>query len=237
MLVASNRGPVSYQFGADGALTGRRGGGGLVAGVTEGLAAMTPEAEVTWICAALSDADRVAARQPAGRSTARNPATSRSGCWTSRRTPSTGPTTTWPTPSLWFVQHLLFDTPNQPQFGREFRRDWAAYLAYNEAFADAMADEAAAVAALGQRPCADPGLPPHPGAPDAAGQLGGARTDAGIAHFSHTPWAPPDYYRMLPDGVGGPCSTACSARTTSASTPTGGPTRSSTAARPSWARR
>ena len=38
---------------------------------------------------------------------------------------------------LWFLQHLLFDTPNQPRFGHEFRRDWAAYLAYNEAFADA----------------------------------------------------------------------------------------------------
>ncbi len=23
-----------------------------------------------------------------------------------------------------------------------------------------------------------------------------------IAHFSHTPWAPPDYYRLLPDDVG-----------------------------------
>ncbi len=45
---------------------------------------------------------------------------------------------------LWFVHHLLFDTPNQPRFGREFRRDWAAYQAYNEAFAAAMADEAAA---------------------------------------------------------------------------------------------
>ena len=45
---------------------------------------------------------------------------------------------------LWFVHHLLFDTPNQPRFGQEFRRDWEAYLAYNEAFAAAMADEAAA---------------------------------------------------------------------------------------------
>src|SRR5580700_8269928 len=61
VLVASNRGPVSYQFGPDGTLTGHRGGGGLVAGVAEGLAAMTPEAEVSWICAALSDADRAAA--------------------------------------------------------------------------------------------------------------------------------------------------------------------------------
>ena len=44
--------------------------------------------------------------------------------------------------ALWFVHHLLFDTPNQPQFGREFRRDWESYLAYNEAFADALAHEA-----------------------------------------------------------------------------------------------
>ena len=74
---------------------------------------------------------------------------------------------------LWFVQHLLFDTPNQPQFGREFRRDWAAYLAYNEAFADAMAEGAAAGdrgRILSQRPRADPGLPPQPGAAAAAGE-------------------------------------------------------------------
>ena len=28
------------------------------------------------------------------------------------------------------------------------------------------------------------------------------RPDVRIAHFSHTPWAPPDYYRLLPDDVG-----------------------------------
>ena len=28
------------------------------------------------------------------------------------------------------------------------------------------------------------------------------RPDIRIAHFSHTPWAPPDYYRLLPDDVG-----------------------------------
>ena len=26
--------------------------------------------------------------------------------------------------------------------------------------------------------------------------------DTGIAHFCHTPWAPPDYYRMLPAEMG-----------------------------------
>ena len=201
VLVASNRGPVSYQFGTDGTLTGRRGGGGLIAGVAAGLAAMTPEAEVSWICAALSDADRAAARQ--------RPA--------DPREPGAVPVRMLDIPPdifdraynnvanaiLWFLQHLLFDTPNQPRFGREFRRDWAAYLAYNEAFADALADEAA-----------DGGMPPSGVraliqdyhlllAPRLLrDKLGGARAEAGIAHFSHTPWAPADYYRMLPAEVG-----------------------------------
>jgi trehalose 6-phosphate synthase len=32
--------------------------------------------------------------------------------------------------------------------------------------------------------------------------LAGLAPGVQIAHFSHTPWAPPDYYRMLPDDVG-----------------------------------
>src|SRR5262249_56914402 len=44
--------------------------------------------------------------------------------------------------ALWFLLHQLFDTPNQPRFGREFRRDWESYLAYNQAFADALTQEA-----------------------------------------------------------------------------------------------
>jgi trehalose 6-phosphate synthase len=201
VLVASNRGPVSYEFGPDGMLTGRRGGGGLVAGVAEGLAALTPEAEVSWICAALSDADRAAAHRRAA----------------DREEPGDVPVrmldiapetfdrayNNVANSVLWFVQHLLFDTPDQPRFGREFRRDWAAYLAYNEAFADAMADEAAE----GSAPSAgvraliqDYHLSLAPRL--LRDKLGDAYADVGIAHFSHTPWAPAEYYRMLPVEVG-----------------------------------
>jgi len=41
---------------------------------------------------------------------------------------------------LWFVHHMLYDTPNQPQFGLAFQRDWEAYREYNRAFARALAD-------------------------------------------------------------------------------------------------
>jgi trehalose 6-phosphate synthase len=200
VLVASNRGPVSYHFGADGTLTSRRGGGGLIAGVAEGLAAITPETEVSWICAALSDADRAVAHRRA----------------VDRDEPGDVPVRMLDIPRevfdraynnvansvLWFVQHLLFDTPNQPQFGREFRRDWAAYLAYNEAFAEAMAGEAAAIvpSASVRALIQDYHLTLAPRL--LRDKLGGGRAGARIAHFSHTPWAPPDYYRLLPAEVG-----------------------------------
>ena len=88
--------------------------------------------------------------------------------------------------ALWFVHHLLFDTPNQPQFGYEFRRDWESYLVYNEAFAGALAREAlspgrstspapgswAGAAAVRRHADPGPGLPPVPGAADAAGPAG-----------------------------------------------------------------
>src|SRR6185437_11769351 len=200
VLVASNRGPVSYQFGADGSLIPSRGGGGMIAGVTNGLAALEPGARATWICAALSDADRAVAR--AGDISDGNGIPVRMldiapdifDRAYNRVANST----------LWFLLHQLFDTPNQPRFGREFGRDWQAYLAYNEAFADALTQEAvtggASLRVLIQdyHLCLAPRLLRD----RLGGQPGRPPGEAGIGHFCHTPWAPPDYYRMLPDDVG-----------------------------------
>ncbi|HWM96973.1 MAG TPA: trehalose-6-phosphate synthase, partial [Streptosporangiaceae bacterium] len=205
VLVASNRGPVSYQFGADGSLTGSRGGGGMIAGVADGLAALGPRASATWICAALSDADRAVAR--AGE-TGPGDGGLREGIPV--RMLDIAPDifdrayNRVANSALWFLLHQLFDTPSQPRFGREFRRDWEAYLAYNEAFADALIEEApmreAAAGEGGLRVliqdyhlCL---------APRMFRDRLGAGPAAGIGHFCHTPWAPPDYYRMLPDAVG-----------------------------------
>src|SRR5690606_42005297 len=62
VLLASNRGPVSFTVSDDGVLTMKRGGGGLVSG----LSGVAGEEGVLWVCAALSDGDRGAARQATG---------------------------------------------------------------------------------------------------------------------------------------------------------------------------
>ncbi len=57
--LGSNRGPVSYTVGEDGELTAKRGGGGLVSG----LSAIGDEADALWVCAALNEGDREAVRR------------------------------------------------------------------------------------------------------------------------------------------------------------------------------
>ena len=69
---------------------GRRGGRG-----TGGDDAARPRSAGS----ARHSATRTGRSHAGGPSTAKNPVTFRYGCWTSRGTPSTGPTTTWRTPS------------------------------------------------------------------------------------------------------------------------------------------
>ena len=190
LIVASNRGPVSYSHAADGSLTARRGGGGMVSGLMSGLGAVAADGGALWLCAAISEADRAAARHAA-----RPPGA-----------PGQVPVRMLDIPAgmfaaayngiansvLWFVHHLLFDTPNQPHFDAAFRADWDAYVAYNEAFAAALAQECAP----GTRVLIQDyhlSLAPR--------LLRDRHPAARIAHFEHTPWAPPDYYQLLPDDV------------------------------------
>jgi trehalose 6-phosphate synthase len=180
ILVASNRGPVSYTVRPDGTLAGKRGGGGLVSG----LSAIGPDADALWVCAALSDGDREAVRQgrsePGSRMIVVPPDVFHAAYNDIANS------------VLWFVHHMLYQTPLEPVFDEEFRDHWDAYRAYNTAFADALAEDAAEGAAVLVQ---DYHLALVPAL------LRQRRPDLRIGHFSHTPWAPPDYFRLLPDDV------------------------------------
>jgi trehalose 6-phosphate synthase len=203
LLVASNRGPLSFTLAPDGSLSARRGGGGLVSGLMPGLASLSDRVEVMWICAALSDADREAARQDPDGSRFGIETGGAAGGRTSVRAldiPADtfqGAYNAVANATLWFVHHLLFDTPVQPRFGPAFRRDWQSYIAYNEAFASALARSAAPEPAAARVLVQDYHLALVPR------MLRELVPGIRIAHFSHTPWAPVDYYRILPDYAGG----------------------------------
>jgi trehalose 6-phosphate synthase len=192
LLLASNRGPVSYTEDDTGAVVTRRGGGGLVSALT-GAARDTGEGadeQTLWVCCALSDIDRRVTRAAGRRLDIDGPARVRMldiDPVTYDRAYNGIANST-----LWFVAHLLYATPTTPAFDERFRREWASYASYNAAFAEALAQEAAPGAAVLVQ---DYHLSLVPQ------QLRELRPDLRIGHFSHTPWAPPEYLSMLPGHV------------------------------------
>ncbi len=188
VLVASNRGPVSYTVGEDGALGAKRGGGGLVSG----LSAIGPDTDAVWVCAALGDGDREAVRRSGGALAPEDTGGQRVRMLDIPSHVHADAYNGIANSVLWFVHHMLYQTPLEPAFDAGFRQQWGAYETYNHAFARALADEAAEGAAVLVQ---DYHLALVPG------MLRALRPDVRIAHFSHTPWAPPDYFRMLPDDV------------------------------------
>lgn len=177
-MVVSNRGPVSFRRD-DGKLVARRGAGGLVSGI----APLVAGADAIWIAAAMSDADREAARD--GLIDAEGLRV---------RLVDVEPDTYGQAydvvcnATLWFIHHALFDLARRPRFDELWRDAWAAYRRFNEAFADVVADEApegAAVLVQDYHLCL------------VASALAERRRDLRVIHFSHTPFATPDQLRVL----------------------------------------
>jgi trehalose 6-phosphate synthase len=181
VLVAANRGPLSYALAADGTLSARRGGGGLVSGLS---AALAEQPDALWICAALSEADREAVRrgvaEPGVRMLDIDP-----GVYDDAYNGIANSV-------LWFTHHHLYDIPRTPVFDAEFRRRWASYAGYNRAFAEALAQEAAEGACVLVQDYHLALVPGH---------LRELRPDLRIGHFTHTPWASDAYLRMLPEDI------------------------------------
>src|SRR5439155_19849955 len=134
ILIASNRGPVSFVRAEDGRVAPKRGLGGLVTA----LSAALPAKGGLWIASAMSEEDRarsgrrfdaeVGGTRHQLRYLAFDPeAYTAFYDGISNRV-------------LWFAHHLLWDVPRAPRFDG-LRSDWAAYHSVNEAFASALAEE------------------------------------------------------------------------------------------------
>jgi trehalose 6-phosphate synthase len=193
LIVVSNRGPVSYSLDRDGGRVERRGQGGLVTA----LSPLVAHHDVTWIASALSDADRSVAAEAAG---ATLQGTGRTGENYRLRLVAHEPATfheyynVFANPTLWFLQHYLWDLVDAPNWDQRLRAAWASYETVNAAFADAV------LAELKEQPEAAVWfhdyhlyLAPH--------AVRGACPDATLAQFVHIPWPGPDYWSVLPEAV------------------------------------
>jgi trehalose 6-phosphate synthase len=188
LLIASNRGPVSLVADDHGGTRAQRGGGGLVSAMQSALA----DGDGLWVCSALGDRERtVARRAPDGR-------LAEAGVDVDldvRMLPIDAPTfgrayNGIANSTLWFINHMLYDIPTKPVFDAAWRRQWSSYERYNAAFADALAQDAAPGATVMVQ---DYHLFLVPS------MLRERRSDVRIGHFTHTPWAPPEYFSMLPN--------------------------------------
>ena len=179
IVLASNRGPVSFSLDDAGELTTKRGAGGLVnvvGGALDGTDAL-------WLAAAMSDGDREAARRGVlDVEGYKVRVIEVEGYEAYYDVISNG--------TLWFLHHGLYDAPRRPRFDRRWREAWDAYRGVNEAYASALADEAADGAIVLVQ---DYHLSLVPAA------LQAKRGDVDVVHFHHTPFGSPDALRMLPE--------------------------------------
>jgi trehalose 6-phosphate synthase len=193
LIVVSNRGPVSYGRGPDGARTTLRGGGGLVTALRPLLA----RHDVTWIASAMSDEDRIVAAESGGafEDTTRDGSPFRVRLVAHDPAAYDGYYNVVANPMLWFVQHRLWGFARRPVVDERFHAAWRdGYEAVNRAFAEAVLAE----------------LDRQPGATvffhdyhlyRAPRLVRDARPDALLAHFVHIPWSDSDTWTAVPAAV------------------------------------
>jgi trehalose 6-phosphate synthase len=190
LVVAANRGPVSFHSDPTGEPVVTRGPGGLVTVLTEVLRTHPG----TWVAAALGDEEaRLAARHEAAEVTL-------DGDAYRVRYVALDPEayhkyySIVANPMLWFIQHYLWDLGWHPDIAANEIEAWeAGYVPVNRRFAEAV------LAELGGAPGVVMLHDYH--LYRVAPLVRAAGGDVLLHQFVHIPWAQSDYWRVLPDQI------------------------------------
>jgi trehalose 6-phosphate synthase len=192
LIVVSNRGPVSFARAENGERIARRGGGGLVTALRPVLS----QHDVTWIASAMTDEDRVVARETGGQpfdEIAADGSSFRLQLIDHDPGAYDGFYNVFSNPLLWFLQHYLWELAYTPGLDHGVYHAWEeGYVRVNRSFADAVLGELEPDAAVFFH---DYHLYLAPRfvreeAPDAT-----------LAHFVHIPWPQRDYWNVLPVAI------------------------------------
>jgi trehalose 6-phosphate synthase len=186
LVIASNRGPVSFEVTPEGERRQRRGIGGLVTAISGALR----DRDGVWISSAITEGDRaVAATTPVVDADVEG-ARLRVRLVAADEDTYAAFYDDFSNRILWFVHHYLWDPPRSPTFGEKEADAWEAYQDVNRRFAEAAAEEAAE---SGSALIQDYHLALVPAL------LRKLRPDLAIGTFWHIPFAQPDYVGLLPD--------------------------------------
>jgi trehalose 6-phosphate synthase len=189
LILAANRGPINFSAAADGSLRPRRGSGGVVTALSQ----VGGQVPLTWIAAAMGEADRRAAKDPALLDAATPGNDLRLRFATVPRATFDAAYNVIANPLLWFLQHEMWNLPERPMVGTATMRAWhEGYVPLNEAFARAVLEEV-------PRGDERPRIMLH----DyhlylAAEPIRAARPEAVISHFTHIPWPPSSIWQVMP---------------------------------------
>ena len=192
LIIATNRGPVTFTSAADGSLRPRRGSGGLVTALGQ----VGRHVPVTWVAAAMSDGDRRAAQEPKLlRQAAGDDDSVRLRFATVERTVYEQAYNVIANPLLWFLQHQMWNLPERPVIDASTMRAWErGYLAMNEAFASAVLSQA--------RGDKRPRIMLHDyHLYTAAASIRRARPKAILSHFTHIPWPPSSIWMAIAPAI------------------------------------
>ena len=192
LIIATNRGPVTFATAADGTLRPRRGSGGLVTALGQ----VGRHVPVTWVAAAMTDGDRRAAANPRLlREAGGEDDALRLRFALVERGVYDQAYNVIANPFLWFLQHQMWNLPERPIIDATVMRAWEkGYLALNEAFATAILSQA-----RGDRA---PRIMLH----DyhlycAAEPIRRARPRAVLSHFTHIPWPPSSIWQAVAPAI------------------------------------
>ena len=193
LIIAANRGPITFEKKPDGNTEFKRGSGGLVTALT-GLA---QHVEVNWIACAVTEADRdwkegvVTLSEQVGQIRVQFLAPDQEAY--------DGYYNVIANPLLWFLQHSMWDVPRAPVIDKSVWQAWKnGYVTINNKFAEAIIQNVHTVKNLPLVMLQDyhlyrvarfvrSGMKPSERPP--------------ILHFIHIPWPGPEYWQILPPAM------------------------------------
>jgi trehalose 6-phosphate synthase len=190
LIIASNRGPVSFEATADGQLEPHRSGGGLVSA----LLGLCLHADVSWIACAQGAADELwhEGILPLGEADT----TLRLRFLSPEASSYEGYYNLISNPLLWFLQHSMWDVPRAPVIDQATWHAWNdGYVAVNELFAEAIAEQVLATDRRTLVMFQDYHLYL---APRFLRSRLPRQARPTLLHFVHIPWPGPEYWRILP---------------------------------------